>query len=776
MLRLFFQRTCFLICVLFFLSDPLAYALEIQEIQVGINGYYKNGMWTPIYVSWTSEPVDPLSVFVDVLTVDSDGTPVYTKTASSVFTNCGSALVYVKLGQEEGNVTVQIRSQEDAQILAQHSIEPVVSEIRGFSRTILRSNDLGTLFLSPIPTDRPFYLLIGDSDTAVQEVIGQLLLKDNRRPVIVLLDSLERLPNLAIGYDAVELVILTTSIPSIFENRTNQDVRIQALSDWLALGGKMLFCPGENSEPFLAQSDSPLVPFLPGRFRNMTELRSGKALELYTGSHRPIYMDGTDLAPYMKLPVLGDVDGKIEVVEGDLPIVIRSSYGFGTLTYFAGDLDAPALKDWRERSRFLLQVLGWNDTKGRTTSMESLALIHLGYSDISGQIRSSTDQWTGLQIVPFSLLLILLVLYLGVVGPLDWLLVHKILKRPQWTWITFPLEITLFCLIALSLGSSARNYPLALNQVDLFDIDAKTGLMRTSSWLGIFSPQDATYHLSLRPETQSLRTVCKADRFHLNWLGLAGSGLGGMNPKRVSPTLWDQPYLYRDDSPDLQDVPILVRSSKTFFGEWSVGAEQVAVHSGPQKDLNLSATNSSSLFGEIRLIDREGVPRGTLVNDLPVPLENALLVYGRWALKLGRLEPGQSLNIGTQTVRRELPFILNSTEMGLDDSQNRIGESAATHKTSYNPRASDAWPILRTLSFFEAFGGVEKIGLDNSLHPHLDWSPLLQTNSAVLIGSVPPDSLPLGSRLTLSSDGVQREYRERKSLVVRVLLSVQKQQ
>lgn len=752
-------RVLFLFCVVF-LAQNASFALEIQEVRVGIDGYYKTGIWTPITLKWGGEGSERVSR-VDVRTFDSDGTPILLRNEGiSPKSEDHSTTVYAKFGRAAGEIRLELYAEGDDSPLASRHVRPEKVEIRGHARANNAVNSAGVQFFSPVPQERPVFLVIGSSDSGLQDAVGLLRLKESQRPVIVQIDSLEKLPPHHKGLDGVELIVLTTTLPEMWTDRRADDPVITAMHQWMHFGGQLLFVPGKASEPFLGDSDAPLAPFLPGRFERMVELRQGKPIELYSVSNRSIIMEGNEAAPYIRMPFFSDIKGTVELAEADLPLVVKRPVGFGSLIYFGGDLADPPLSDWRDRGLLILKLLNMADSQTKTTEGQH-SMVHLGFHDLSGQIRSSLDEFEGVSPLPFSLVLLLIVLYIVVIAPLDWLLVHRLLKRPQLTWFTFPLWVVLFCCLAFALNKPNREKSLAVNSVDLIDFAPREQLMRVHTWGSVFSPKDARYDLVLANDAP------EAKERELHWLGLSGSGLGGMDPKTVSPTLWDEPYTFREQEPEkLEGVPMRVRSTKSFFGRWNTdpnGAFEEMKSETQTKPLN-------HYFKDLQFQQREGIPHGTFTNELPVALDNALLVYGFWVLKLGRLESGQSVELSTKTTRRELRMILNSTELGFDENRATGG---VPNLYSYNMEARELWPILRTMSFYKVFGGFDSIGLHNAMHSRLDLSDSLHTGRAVFVAEVDTASASyplLKNRLEIPSDSPSPG---KQAAVVRIVLPVE---
>ncbi len=666
----------------------------ISRVRVGVEGFYKNGCWTPVCVD--AAPETPVVVH----TVDSDGTP-------TTFHGFGKT-VYAKLGRANAPLTVEIGE-------SRKTLKPGGNPTRQDRSAAFR-------FAEPVSVDRPIYLVVGSEDIGLQGAVAELTLREEKRPILVKVDSFADLPDRWYGYEAVDMVVLTTADPQQFNGVTSTSPQIKALDEWVQLGGQLFFCAGKDSEKFLAPENGALRPFLPGKFVQMTELRKGTPLELYVNSKRPISMNGTVEAPFLRMPYFTEPRGIPFVEDGNLPLVLRCAHGLGTIVYFGGDLSGKPLADWRERSQLVFNIMLWNEER-KTGVQTSMSLIQLGYSDISGQIRSALDRFDGVRIIPFSIVLLLLAAYLLVVGLGDWFLVHRVLKRPMLTWITFPLWIVLFSAAAFWLAAPGRPNQTMLNELDVLDIDVDSGTARRSCWANLYSSGDAFYSLRMSADlplatktnladfpSKKTNVMLPTDRESLfAWNGLPGSGLGGMAPKTVSPTVWRSGSEHSADERNLlKNVPVQVRATKSFFGQaWNLGVP--------------------STRPTISLVDEDGIPIGTLTNPVDAVLEDCLLVYGRWILKLGTLESGQQIEVGTMSERMELRDVLVP--------KGAIGPKIQ-RLASYNAQSGDLEYIVRAMSLFHATGGSDAVGLNNAYQRSLDMSHLLTVDRAIFIGSL----------------------------------------
>jgi hypothetical protein len=398
---------------------------------------------------------------------------------------------------------------------------------------------------------------------------------------------------------------------------------------------------------------------------------------------------------------------------GNLPLVVRRAWGLGQVIFLAADLDAAPLAEWPSCGHLVSRLLDWPIASSGELDERS-AMMHYGFTDISGQLRSALDQHPGVWPVPFSLVAGLIILYVLLIGPIDYFLLRKLSPRMELTWITFPLLVIGFSIAAYVLSHRFKGDEVRANQVSLVDVDIEWKWLRGTSWSNVFSPRMDHYDLSCRPVAldQGDRRV-GATLFA--WLGLPGGAMGGMDLMTATPVHLRQPYEFSPQRDALQSVPIQVWASKSFTARWN---------------------STTEVYPEGSLVDQDQVLSGKIVNTLDFPLRDCLLVYGRWAYELGTLEPGQMVPLGTMSRRRELAALLTGRRMVFTDK----GSKSQQESDPYDQSSVDPAYILRIMMFFDAAGGHAYTGLANRYQDFVDLSGLLKTNRAILVATAPSDS------------------------------------
>ena len=155
------------------------------------------------------------------------------------------------------------------------------------------------------------------------------------------------------------------------------------------------------------------------------------------------------------------------------------------------------------------------------------------------------------------------------------------IKKPNVTWITFPIFAVLFSAIAVWIVKAPTPEKPVFNQVDVIDVDMTTGIVRDSSWIGFYSPTSERYELNLTPN-QFVGAADGAISINkesvvadLMPLSLAGDGIGGAEQKSYLTRIWTGAYDmgFGEDYARLTDVPMTTRSSKSFYGRWTAKLE-----------------------------------------------------------------------------------------------------------------------------------------------------------------------------------------------------------
>jgi hypothetical protein len=194
-------------------------------------------------------------------------------------------------------------------------------------------------------------------------------------------------------------------------------------------------------------------------------------------------------------------DGRVVVVAGDKPLIVTANRGRGRMTVLLFSPEREPFRSWKNLPVFwakLAEVPGaWYVS-----------------ADVRQQGGWSSDGIFGAMIdtrqvhkLPVTWLLLLLIVYLVVIGPLDqrWL---KRIGRPMLTWITFPCYVVLFSLLIYFIGYKLRAGESEWNELHVVDVLPKGEQveLRGQTYASVYSPSNQRYTLESRQEFATLRS------------------------------------------------------------------------------------------------------------------------------------------------------------------------------------------------------------------------------------------------------------------------------
>ncbi|MCY2993333.1 MAG: hypothetical protein NTY19_36465 [Planctomycetota bacterium] len=717
-------------------DEAPAAGAQISSIRVGFAGKYKVGYWTPVWVTVVAGDT-AVSGSLELTTPDGDGVPARFVDAAAPSVQVTAhqtqtVLRYVKFGQLRGDLTVRWVDENDRE--------------REVTRRTFAAAEL------PAPSSSTDELIVALGPAlGLEEAVKKRWRSQTRRVETCHIDRADALPRDWYGYEAVNLVVVTTSEVSPLEQLDEQ--QFAALERWLRLGGRLVLCAGSRGGEVFAPGNR-LARFAPGSEPTVVALRQTTGLENFAGATERLDEVGGEKVRRFSVSMTGfaKVRGWVENSEiggqvGRIPTIIRYPHGFGQIVFVALDLDRPPFDRWQGRPGLVGRLLV-DDSQTRRDEAETRRgtrqVTHFGYDDLAGQLRGALDQFSGVTRVEFSWIAGLVVAYLLLIGPGDYFLMKQ-LRHMHWTWLTFPLVVILLCVTAFVLAQRWRGSRLHVNQVDLVDIDVESDLARACTWTHLYSPSTQVFQLSLQTQwpVDPSRVIRAGQLF--GWQGLPGHGLGGLDTTATA-ALFSQPYTicYRGERTDgaaleIRGLPIPVSGSKSLTARWWA-------------ELQLDEHPRLST-------DDVGLLRGELANPLDVELSDSLVVYENWMYPIdGKWRPGQRMSFDDRKPRN-LQWRL---------ARRKVVETKDI-STPWDRSSLDVPRILEVLMFYKAAGGESYTELTNRYQPYLDLSDQLRTGRAMILGRGP------GPASDLQRDGQSlRADVDRQFTYYRVLLPVDK--
>jgi hypothetical protein len=457
-------------------------------------------------------------------------------------------------------------------------------------------------------------------------------------------DEVRLLPTRWFAYEPVDLLILTTANRDFLLGLLNdRDNRKEALAEWVRRGGRLVISAGRNQDVVAKLDDYLTLPAAITGVKQLPRLQnvqrwSASSPEPLWNALPPNNPDGP--RPPLEVAKLEPKPGRELtqlVVEPDgSPLLVQGAYGMGRITLIGFDLDQPPFTTWKSQDDFwekFLLLTAPPMKRQAANANPPRGLLETDRSELASQLQVNLEAFEDVPVISFGWVALFILLYILVVGPLDYLFLKKVVKRLELTWITFPVIVVTISAVAYFTAYWLKGNDQRVNKVDLIDIDLHGRQAYGHSWFTIFSPRIQNYTVALEPAAPGWAPAADAKRTSsvmLSWMGRPDASWGGTS-RAHSQSLFRRAYDYTNDATGLSGVPIQVWSTKTFAASWQTDFD-------PARPLFQADLH--------RPKDRPTALSGTITSGLPenVVLEEATLFYdrgdgGRW-YPLEQLLPG----------------------------------------------------------------------------------------------------------------------------------------
>lgn len=681
------------------------------QLQLGFGGAWKLGHVSPLRVRLSGSLVDQARV-IEVETADGDGVGL---TYRHVLQNENAASdhwISVRIGRAGSRFEVRILGSDDRLLAAKR---PNLNEFQS------------------LPSDQYFVVALGN-DLGVSE-----LRRTNRRNSdssfsTAVIESADQLPTRWQDYASCDVIVISSQNLALLKDMSIE--QWQAIDTWIRRGGGAVFSM-EIDEPEFLEDPQKLQlfqAFLPGEIQGQGRVRDPGALESLVATDQPL----GDLSVMLMEPTKGQVELFFtDTLNRQVPWWTSYAHGAGSIHFVASDLAAEEFANWKDRKRFLARLLSpYMDPfllEGSQSESAVGASSYLGYNDLVGQLRASLDVFPSVRVISFGQVVVLLVAILLLVGPLDYLLSVKWLKRPSLSWF-----FAGGLLVAVSLGltwfyASLRPDEVRMNTAQVLDIDVQSNLATGRLWTHVYSGK--AHLLDVQTEVAMKGQFSKPGigSIHLDWQGLPGKGLGGLLSQfgndRGIPAY--QIHSADGQSSRIAGLSIPAAGTKSLVGQW---------------------VGEIELHGESSLREIAGVAQlsGELFNPLDVDIKEPMLFYHNWFYHLNsRIPANGSTTIAFDTIPKDLSRRLNRR-------RNMRGQDAVTKWDPADRESLDR--LLELMMFYKVASGKSYTSLKHRYQPLLDQSNLLATDRAILVGRIetPPVSIQVktsdGSAVDIQQD------------------------
>jgi hypothetical protein len=610
------------------LAAPPRIEVENLRIGFGTSNMFKVGTWTPAWIQLRAGDQN-FDGFMEVMVADDDGTPTSFRLPVQVPARSSQQFTaYVRPGSHDPDLNIRLLDSSGRRVggASQESVmpQPPVALMPQELLVLTMGRPQGVEALTELPGFRQG----GQTGPYGSRRLGGELM-------LARIDTqMGRLPGRWYGFDAARAIVLDTADREVLSALDGG--RGLALVEWVRRGGHLIVSVGSNWQ---AVRDSVLAPILPGSPNGQETAPSLEALDTFAGSNKPITPPGSAKVLVTKLDEIDQRGGTVLSVMSNLPLIVRGPYGFGRVTLIALDVDQKLFSDWPDRGLFWGRALDLRPQRsdqgpggpqfGATTRF-NVATV----SDLATQLRASLEQFPGVKLIPFGWVAFFIFLYILLIGPGDYLFLKKVLKRMELTWITFPTIVVAVSLVAYYAAYLLKGNDLLVNQVTVVDVNQVDGLVRGSTWASLFSPQNRDYTIRAVPlpldsePTEVPARAAPGTEVMMSWFSSPENQFAAMGSSSRRFSFAGSGYAYQPIGgvESLEDVRIPIWSTKCVTASWF----------GP----GVSLVDAD--------LQRVGTDRlaGTVTNRLDIPLEDAVLAFGKHVYLLETISPGATARVG----------------------------------------------------------------------------------------------------------------------------------
>ncbi len=294
--------------------------------------------------------------------------------------------------------------------------------------------------------------------------------------------------------------------------------------------------------------------------------------------------------------------GSVLARSGNDVIAAEAAYGRGAVTLIGFD---PATS-WIAESTTATNAL-WHRLLPQSNSA---VLNPLAITDDS-QIIYALQNLPSVDLPPIENLFILLLAYIVLIGPVNYLILRRIDKR-EWAWVTIPALVVVFAVGSYAMGASLKGSDVIVNQITVVRAAQGTGRGIGQAYIGIYSPSRRTFDVRIPGGALLSNPTSQAQ-------------IGG--------TETPLDVVFGESSSQLRNFEVGFGVLRGFRAEAPADA--------PQVDASLTLSR--------------GKLQGTVTNRSDATLENVAVLYSGGAAVLPKLDPGETKDIDLDVTSN--PFV-----------------------------------------------------------------------------------------------------------------------
>ncbi|AZK48305.1 hypothetical protein [Paenibacillus lentus] len=421
------------------------------KTEIGFDGHYKMGEWTPLKITLTSDTDISGDISVQMEYPYNSSQASYVQRVD-LPAGTPKEITFGILGHSFHKDNNSIRFYEDS--VETGKFIPFTTKTPYLSSNASSGTLIGVLASDP------------DSMNFLS------MLNSKGKDVKIIPLKPEQLPE-----DAVLLEGLDTLVINNYTTGNLGTTRIEAIKAWVNQGGTLVLAGGAG----YAKTIQGLEDLSPVDYNGLADVVSLKELEKATGKSLPLSAAFPISAVTLK-------DGARTIIHGEQPFFASWDVSKGAVIYAAYDVSMEPLQSWSGHAEL------WNKVLQQHASIAPASQANMGWTgNMAQRIDHLLDYFPSLSLPPYSLLLWLLLGYAVVVAPGLYFVLKK-LDRREWAWLLIPV-IAVIASGGIYLAGTTGKSTLRTNTLSIVELDGK-GYADRSTSTALFIPRSGNYQVS----------------------------------------------------------------------------------------------------------------------------------------------------------------------------------------------------------------------------------------------------------------------------------------
>jgi hypothetical protein len=459
-------------------------------------------------------------------------------------------------------------------------------------------------------------VIVSERPEAIVPGVQGVALGPNQNTSRVLTVSPEDLPPRAEAWAVIDRLIWQDVDPA----RLTPE-QLAALTTWVGAGGRLTVLGGQSGLAGVAGLPDGLLPYLPA---STIDAAPGD-LEPITGTLPP----GTPALPALT----GDLArGSVIAWSDGHPIAAQASVGQGQVLLLGIDPSMPAIAGAPGAAGVWRRIVG---------PLTGQSLNPLVLQDDS-QIVAALNSLPAVALPDLGLLFLLILVYIVLIGPIDYLVLRRIDRR-EWAWVTMPVLVLVFSVGTYVVGMGLKGTDVIVDQLGIVRAAAGSDHGLAQAYVGIFSPDRRTFDVAVRDEALLANPVYIAQ----NGGGVPLDVVGGASSR-------------------LRGYEVGFGVLRTFRAEAPVETPRV----------------------DAELTYRDGVLEGTITNRSEETLESVAVTWAGQATTIPELAPGATsdirLDIGGRISRADRLATMVMPGVGAGDTTTQVRRAVLDQVSGYS--------------------------------------------------------------------------------------------